>query len=209
VSTLNSFDFVAPYYDRLAGLVFGSSIKDAQRAHLPEIKQGATILILGGGTGWILSDLLKINDSANIIYVEASARMILLARENVSSGDSHRVTFIHGTETTLDSAEQFDAVIINFFADMFTPGDLTRIVQRLETLLKADGVLICTDFVNDARWHRVMLKVMYTFFRVATRLQTRDLPHWRDIITTQYFRRVRSAAFRSRFILSELYQKIT
>lgn len=207
MSTLNSFDPVAPFYDRLARLVFGSTIRDAQLVHLPDIKQASTILILGGGTGWILKDLLNMNRSGNIVYVEASAKMILLAKQNVPFADRHRVTFMHATHDSLNEIATYDAVIINFFADMFTTVELTQIIQRLRTLIASDGILICTDFVSDSTAHKMLLEIMYTFFRVATGLRTKKLPPWRDIIMNEQFRRVRTTAFWRYFIVSELYQR--
>ncbi|MGC3945901.1 MAG: class I SAM-dependent methyltransferase [Chryseolinea sp.] len=207
MNTLNSYDSIAPIYDRLAGLVFGSSIRKAQLVHLNELANASTILIVGGGTGWILRDVLRTNGAAKILYVEASAQMIALAKKNVTEADSHRVTYIHSTENALSDIDQVDAVIINFFADLFTAGELVQVIQRFRGRLKDNGYLLCTDFVDDSIWQKAMLKVMYTFFWLTTGLSTHQLSSWRRIITDQHFKCLRSTAFWGRFIISELYQK--
>jgi ubiquinone/menaquinone biosynthesis C-methylase UbiE len=79
VSALNSFDRIAPVYDRLADIVFGTAILDAQRTHLHALNDAREILILGGGTGRLLRDLLGQNAKSRVTYVEASQRMIELA----------------------------------------------------------------------------------------------------------------------------------
>ncbi|MEZ4686196.1 MAG: hypothetical protein R3B47_09055 [Bacteroidia bacterium] len=54
-----SFNRLAPVYDFLASLVFGNRIRQAQRWLLDFIPEGSSILILGGGTGWILEELAE------------------------------------------------------------------------------------------------------------------------------------------------------
>ena len=46
-----SFDRVAPYYDRLARLVFGGSIRRAQRHFLSQVPAAARVLLVGGAPG--------------------------------------------------------------------------------------------------------------------------------------------------------------
>ena len=205
--SLNSFDSLAPYYDRLARLVFGRAIRSAQLIHLPHLSKAKSVLILGGGTGWILPHLLRASAVAHVTYIEASARMIALSRNSIPENARDRITFVHGTEDTLQPGNCFDAVIINFFADMFTDPELVGLVRQLKKLVNNDGYILCTDFVNDRWWQRAMLKAMYLFFRLTTKLDTRQLAPWRSIITAGGFQRLQSQTFWRRFIWSELYQK--
>jgi len=207
VSTLNSFDRIAPVYDRLAGMVFGTAIQDAQRAHLDALSTAREILILGGGTGWLLKDLLQRNLSARITYLEASQRMIDQARKSLMDADRLRVAFVHGTEEWLLEENRFDAVIINFFADMFTAPELVKILQRLDLVLRPGGQLLCTDFVDDVRWQRALLSAMYTFFKVTAGLRNHQLAPWRKLIPDEGFERLRSKTFWKGFICSEVYRK--
>lgn len=207
VSTLNSFDRIAPVYDRLAGIVFGTAIQDAQRVHLGALGDAHEVLILGGGTGWLLKDLLRLHPVMRVMYVEASPRMIELAAKNVSDADRHRVAFIHGTERTLPEERRFDAVIVNFFVDMFPASELIEVLGKLNVVLRSGGRLLCTDFVNDTKWHNALLWMMYAFFRVTANLRNQHLAPWRKLIPERGFVQLRSTSFWKGFICSELYQK--
>jgi ubiquinone/menaquinone biosynthesis C-methylase UbiE len=55
-----NFDFIAPYYDFLSKLIFGKRLRIAQTSLLSKIPRHQRILLVGGGTGWILPELLQI-----------------------------------------------------------------------------------------------------------------------------------------------------
>jgi ubiquinone/menaquinone biosynthesis C-methylase UbiE len=206
---LNSYDRIAAVYDRLAGIVFGSAIRDAQRLHLGALKNAHEVLIVGGGTGWLLADVLSLHPQVRVTYVEASERMIGLARKQISDADRPRVDFIHSTHEMLSQPAAFDAVIINFFVDMFTTDALAEIIARLNVVLRREGQLLCTDFVDDRGWQRMFLKVMYGFFRLATGLRNQRLAPWRKIIADSGFELVESSLFWSGFICSQRFRKIS
>ena len=77
------FDLIAPYYDSLARLVFGDSIRHCQLEYLDKIPPGAQVLILGGGTGWLLGELMKINPSCRVWYLESSIKMLEMTKGKV------------------------------------------------------------------------------------------------------------------------------
>jgi len=54
---LNRFDRLAPYYDVLANLAFGGAISRSHKQNFHLISNGATVLILGGGSGKWLRDI--------------------------------------------------------------------------------------------------------------------------------------------------------
>ncbi|HEY9047693.1 MAG TPA: class I SAM-dependent methyltransferase, partial [Ohtaekwangia sp.] len=70
-----SFDSIAPVYDMLSRIVFGRSMVKSQRHFLKYIPAEASVLILGGGTGWIIQELFAVNNTCTIVYVEASQKM--------------------------------------------------------------------------------------------------------------------------------------
>ena len=83
MKTANSFDRVAPIYDTLARIVFGRSIILAQLFYLKEIPVNARVLILGGGTGKVAHALLQLNNTCQIVYVEASVAMLEKTRSRI------------------------------------------------------------------------------------------------------------------------------
>ncbi|MBN8576566.1 MAG: class I SAM-dependent methyltransferase [Cytophagales bacterium] len=78
---MNGYNRLAPFYDRLATVFVGKQLQQAQLALLPYLQQKRKLLILGGGTGWILSHIFKINPTLEIDYVDSAAQMIARARQ--------------------------------------------------------------------------------------------------------------------------------
>jgi ubiquinone/menaquinone biosynthesis C-methylase UbiE len=86
--------------------------------YLDKIPAGSNVLILGGGTGWILSELKKINPTCRVYYIEASAKMLELAKARFVTPPSNDIFFIHGTEATLDQLTnvRFNTDCANFLS---------------------------------------------------------------------------------------------
>lgn len=204
-SALNRFDRVAPFYDVLAGIAFGNSIKKAQEFNLDTITDGSDVLVLGGGTGKFLVKLLNRNSKCKIWYVEASEKMIDKAKNNLTFSD--QVVFIHGTHENLPKLK-FDVVITHFFVDMFSEHELTAISFQFHNLLKADGQWLVADFVNHKYWHKVILKLMYLFFNILGILDLKSLADWNRVIQSQCFKKTREAAFYKDFINAVTYVKL-
>src|SRR5882762_1794152 len=125
----NNFDRIAFLYDRLARLIFGHSIIDAQKHFLKLIPNRAAVLILGGGSGWILKDLLRERPEVYVCYVDASKEMITLAKKGTQSP---RIVFIHGTENDIPK-QQFDIVLTHFYLDLFSAGSLPTVIAKIRT----------------------------------------------------------------------------
>ncbi|MEQ8363115.1 MAG: class I SAM-dependent methyltransferase [Cyclobacteriaceae bacterium] len=201
---LNRFDRIAPFYDWLASFVFGSSLVNAQEQHLDSITDYSDVLVLGGGTGKFLSKLLDKNNGCRVWFVEASQKMIDLAKRNLENSD--RVVFIHGTHENLPD-QKFDVVITHFFVDMFTESELNVITQQVQGHLKSEGLWFVADFVQRKYWHRIALKAMYLFFNAIRALDLNELPDWDRIIQSKYFKKTSVRSFYGSFIDSAAYSK--
>src|SRR5687768_3158148 len=112
----NNYDRLAPYYDKLAAMVYLGAVRQAQRSLLHLIPANGNILFIGGGTGKILDELLETCRPANVFYVEKSSRMLSLSQKNCRHAKVNRVHFVHGTEDNL-ADRHFDVVITQFFFD--------------------------------------------------------------------------------------------
>ena len=77
---VNDFNFIAPFYDVLARIVFGNAILKAQTTHLSEINENDQVLILGGGTGKLLEHIPFCD---RVDYVEKSEKMIRIAKRRL------------------------------------------------------------------------------------------------------------------------------
>ena len=120
-----SFQRVASFYDSLAKLVFGKSIRQAQQHYLTEIREGSRVLIVGGGTGWILKDLLHLRN-CQIIYLETASSMRKRAEQHYRKlkkrflSRGNEVIFVQGSVSALPADSAYD-VVITFFPDPAAP----------------------------------------------------------------------------------------
>ena len=80
----SNFNLIAPVYDFLAKMVFGSHLKKAQTIFLNQIKEGDRVLVVGGGTGWILEELNQLNKPIKVVYVEPSTKMMSLSKARLT-----------------------------------------------------------------------------------------------------------------------------
>jgi len=169
------FDRLAPFYDTLARFTIGKGIVQSQARFLDYLEGRNKLLVLGGGTGWILPLILKRNPSLKIDYIDLSARMISRAKEKVKSQAG--VRFITGTEGDIPDTD-YDCLITNFYLDLFAEEKLPGLINHLRNHLQKDGYWLATDFVKEKTWHKIILWIMYRFFRWTTELKTSGLSDW-------------------------------
>jgi len=200
----NNFDSIAKIYDKLSTLVFGKAMVNAQTKFLSEIDEGATILILGGGTGWLLAETLRANLTSTIWYVEASSSMMTLSKRKISPDEMNRVNFILGTEESIPAAIFFDVVITPFYLDLFSNSYCHEVIQKIKSSLHPKSIWIVTDFVNTTWWHYGMLSLMYRFFEVTSHIEASKLPAWELMLKRSGFNEVKSNQFYGGFIKSTL-----
>lgn len=205
---VNSFDFISRIYDTLAFAVFGHTIRTSQLTHLGEIASAKRILILGGGTGWLLLEVLKANANGNITYIEASEQMLSRSRTHCSRYDKGRVEYIHGTEELLTANDRFDAVIANFYFDLFKDESLHRVARKIN-LASADGaLLLATDFREPrTAGQRILLRTMYAFFKLVANIEASRLPEWVRFIGDCGFTETKTTWFYNGFIASVIFKK--
>lgn len=201
---INSFDWLAPFYDQITCVFFAGAIQQSHTWFLDQVPKGANVLILGGGTGnWVKSLLIK-NESCRICYIEASVEMLNKAKFNLK--DFHQIEFIHGTEEDIPQ-HQFDVIITAYFLDLFTDAQLKVLVHRLSHHLKNNCSWIVADFVNSNYWQNLFLGVMYFFFSITNTIKNRTLPNWDSCLKSFSFKEAYSKQFYSGFIHSKFYKR--
>jgi len=200
----NDFDRVAPFYDALASLVFGKKLKAAQVAYIDRIRPGSRVLIIGGGTGWILEKLLKRQPDLQIDYVEASAKMMERAIQRLHDG---QVRFIMGTQNDIPGPV-YDVIITHFFLDVFAPATLHKVVKQLNGMLVPGGLWLCADFRDTGKaFHRFLLWVMHRFFSLSTGLESAQIQDIQEAINRQGLSLAAMQDWKGGLIFSGLFQK--
>jgi len=175
------FDRLAAFYDPLARLVFGRALVRAQQTALLGLPAGAPrVLIIGGGTGWVLGEIWRERPQAHVCYLEASPRMLARARawqQRHAPNYMAQVEFRLGTEAALLPADSYDAILTFFFLDLFGPARLQTVVDRLAAVRRPGAPWLLADFREAAGWwQRTLLAVMYRFFRLTTGINSQRLP---------------------------------
>lgn len=199
-----SFNVVAPFYDRLAALIFGDEITRAQIHFLKQLEDAKSVLVLGGGSGLALKDFISSVES-KIIYVDSSERMIALAKKNLASS-LHRIHFICGTEANIPN-ETFDAVVMNFFLDMFPEEEFDTVVHRIKEKLSQNSKVIVTDFVTTNKlFHKALLVLMYRFFSLTCYIKATRLPEWNLKLQRAGLIQLNCRAFFNGFIETAVYK---
>jgi ubiquinone/menaquinone biosynthesis C-methylase UbiE len=204
---ISGFDTIAPVYDALATIVFGRAIRNAELYYLSEVRHGGKVLIVGGGTGRLLVDLLRVNPYCEIWYVDASEAMVRIARSNINKLSKARVHFIHGVQDELPSHVQFDTVIANFYFDLFSAASLDRSLKHIHTSMLPDGKVLVSDFTNNNLWWQsALLSLMYLFFKWSCRIEATTLPDWQRQLLEHNFTLKTSRGFYGNFIRSAVYE---
>lgn len=161
--------------------------------------------MLGGGTGWLLAELLSVKPDCTVMYIDSSKKMIEMAAGK--SGDAaQNVSFIHGTERDIPAGCIFDAVVTHFYLDLFDKDSCAQVTRRLRGFCRPGSLWLACDFIRVKPWHGMMLRLMYAFFNVSSGLKTKALPDWRKSILESGFIEVRSEYFFGNFICTALYR---
>jgi ubiquinone/menaquinone biosynthesis C-methylase UbiE len=203
VSLLNQFDRISKVYDLLANIAFFGAVKRSQLKYLKMIPANADVLILGGGSGWIIQEIKKLAPHSKICYVEASRKMMDMARNNYKDSN---IEFIHGTEDTIPP-QDFDVIFTGYYLDLFSTKDLRIVIQKIAPLLRRRGIWLVSEFRNNAWWHKIYLKLMYSFFRITCSLKNSQLPDWKMVLTDAQFEWQDTHVFFNGFIEAAVLNK--
>jgi ubiquinone/menaquinone biosynthesis C-methylase UbiE len=203
----SNYDNSAWFYDRLSRLVYGKALIRSQVYLLSYIPAGSSILIAGGGTGWILEEITRLHPSGlKITYAEISANMMALSRKRNTGGNE--VIYINLPVEDIQIPDQFDVVITPFLFDNFTEQTLQKVFNKIHNSLKPGGIWLNTDFrLTGKWWQKLLLKSMILFFRIICRIESTKLPKIEQCFEQHAYRIINQKSFFGEFILSTAYQK--
>lgn len=201
-----NYDNSASFYDRLSRLVFGKALVKAQIWLLPRIPKNAKVLIVGGGTGWLLEEITKLHPTGlSITYVEISAKMMALSHKR-NIGDNH-VEFINKAVEDAGLPTGFDVVITPFLFDNFTEDILIGVFQHIHQSLKPGGLWLNTDFQLTGKWWQyAILKSMLLFFKVLCGVPAWRLPDVGNQFSKFGYEVIEEKTFFGDFVVSKVYK---
>jgi ubiquinone/menaquinone biosynthesis C-methylase UbiE len=203
-----NYDNSAGFYDRLSRLVFGKALINAQTHFLLQIPTNSRVLIIGGGTGWILEEICKIHTQGlHIIYVEISAKMMALSRKRHAA--ANEIEFINKPVEDIILAEPVDVIITPFLLDNYTEESLPITFAHIHQMLKPGSIWLNTDFRLTGKWWQyAMLKSMLLFFKLLCGVQNWRLPNVDKQFAFFNYELVSDKSFYGDFVVTRVYKKV-
>lgn len=210
-----SFDALAPWYRTLEGIAFGNALQRCRVACLGEIAAPRCALIVGEGNGRFLSELLRLHPGVEVDCIDASDRMLRLARKRVERepGDGKRVRFLHEDILSWIAPERhYDLVVTHFVLDCFPEAELAGVVKKLARAATDDARWLHADFCLPARGvarlrARGCLATMYWFFRITARIPASELIDPTPFLRAEGFALARQHFFRRGMLKSEMWER--
>ena len=195
-------------YDDLCQLIYGQRVKNAQIDSLQFIQSGSNILIVGGGTGWILEEIAKIHSSGlKITYIDCSSKMIQLSKKRNTA--LNKIEFIHTYIEDINLPQQkYDVVLTPFLFDNFSQSTSLSIFKKIDASLKSDGYWLYIDFHISEKSNykqKSVLKLMYVFFRLICKIEANRLPIIDDYFLS--YKIISHKYYCKNFIIMQIFQK--
>lgn len=203
-----NYDPVAGFYDGLSRAVFANRIYHAQLFLLHVIPPKARILIVGGGTGWILEEIARRQEAGlRITYVEISAGMLALSKRRYTGANG--VDFIHGPIQEIQLDNFYDIIITPFLFDNFSDETLKKVFHKLDHHLNKGGYWLFSDFQlqQNKLSQKLLIKIMYLFFRITCNVEASRLPDFGRLFQQYRYSNISQKTFFKGFICSVIYQK--
>jgi len=197
------------FYDSLARMVYGRALVNAQVYLLRQIPANSKVLIVGGGTGWVLEELTRIHPTGlTIVYVEIAPKMIALSKKrNIGV---NKVAFVNDAIENVALDADFDVVLTPFLFDNFTEQTLQNVFANINKLLKADGLWLNADFQLTGKWWQwVLLNSMFVFFRLICNIEASKLPDINGCFDRNGYQLTEQKNFFGGFISACSYRKNT
>jgi ubiquinone/menaquinone biosynthesis C-methylase UbiE len=195
------------FYDRLSRLIYGNALINAQVYLLQYIPAGSNILIIGGGTGWILEEITKIHPAGlNITYVEVAPAMMGLSQKRRIG--LNKVIFMNNAVESIALQPGFDVIITPFLFDNFKEQTLQKVFEHIHPSIKPKGLWLNADFQLTGKWwQQLLLKSMFLFFRILCCIEASSLPDIEQQFEKYSYESIAGAFFYGDFIISKVYRK--
>lgn len=202
-----NFNNSAWFYDRLSRLVYGKAIVNAQLYLIGHVKPGSKILIVGGGTGWILEELTRLHPSGlSITYVEVAANMMALSQKRNTG--SNEVTYLNDVIENVNLPADFDVAITPFLFDNFNEQTLQTVFSQIHSLLKSGALWLNCDFQLTGKWWQAfLLKCMFLFFRIVCGIEANKLPEIVACFNSKPYKVIGERTLFGEFIVARVYAK--
>lgn len=191
---------MAPVYTTISRLVFGDLIHQATTCYLSKIPN-KSVIIIGGGKGM---DFVPYQKELNGEYWELSSSMLSRARVNLSKSD---LKFRLGDFSTEDS-QKFQLAILPFVLDTMTDGQIIQFLNSLKMKISTDGQVLVSDFYqSQSVKHKLIQRLMITFFQLLTSHSRGDLPQMEELMNECGFQLLEEKSWKKGWIKAQVYTR--
>lgn len=195
----DAYGFLAPIYQPLSRLVFGSDLLRANRAFL-DLARGKRALIIGGGDGLAYRELDR---SFTGEYWDTSPAMAKIAKQNLGKSG------IEVNCGTWPGEGEFDVVFLPFVLDTLPDPEIAELVLQISLSLNPGGMVIVSDFFPPANFiQKTIQQLMITGFRIVTRHQRSDLPDILAFFDPKSWSLISERTWRKRWIRAQAFSKL-
>lgn len=198
-------DRIAALYRWMEYAAFGRALERRRAAFLGEVSGARRVLALGDGDGRALAAFVAAAPQARVDYVDASAKMLELARARAGT---NRGNYRQADARVLPLGDsEYDVVVTHFFLDCFSGPELDRLVEKIARSAAPSARWIISEFRPATFFAKLLIAGMYAFFRRATGLATRRLADHHPPLTRQGFHLQRVERAWGGMLASELWTR--
>ena len=178
-----NFDRIAPFYRLMESVTAGKKLQQCRTAFLGEIPRPRNVLVLGDGNGSCLLEMVLRFPKASFTTIDSSSKMLALARKRIAKNapEAPTIQFVHADAQDCQfPARTFDLIVTHFFLDCFKADELGKLIPKIAAAASPGANWLISDFREAASGpakvrSRIILKMLYRFFRTATNLSAEEL----------------------------------
>lgn len=195
----DSYGFIAPYYNRLAKLVFGDQLAVAKSSYISDLK-GKKILIIGGGDG---KDYQEFQKDLRGEYWELSESMLELAKKYLPNSylNFHRGYFKQKDNQT------YDEIWLHFVLDTMLDEEILELLDQLKTSLNPSGHIFFVDFFQPTtKKNRALQFIMISFFRLVAQHKRKNIPKYEELFKRSLWNKEKEQPFLKGWVKAQLWK---
>ncbi|MDQ2867815.1 MAG: class I SAM-dependent methyltransferase [Verrucomicrobiota bacterium] len=122
------------------------------------------------------------------------------------------VRFIHADVREFQTETTYDALVTNFLLDCFDEHELARVIANLADAAEPRARWLISEFTlpraGFARlFARVLIAIMYAFFRVTTRISAKHLIDYRPLLAAHGFALIEQQRFFFGMVTAECWER--
>lgn len=141
----NNYGPVAKVYEKLAELYSWGQVLESKRSQLKYMHPGQEVLYVGAGGGEDV--LLAAEKGINVTVIELSQEMLSKIEQKITQANlSERVTLVQGDAFEHRHHTGYDAVVANYFLNVFTEETMHKMLVHLHSLIRPNGLIMIADF---------------------------------------------------------------